>query len=66
MADIKLTFTNPINISTQIGDIIYANSYSNEIGEIDDITENTITVNNVVNMANPGDFIIFKKNNSIN
>lgn len=62
---IKLTFNENINVSAQVGDVIYANTTSNEIGIINEIDGNTIVIDNTSNI-NEGDFIMFRKNNKIN
>jgi hypothetical protein len=62
---IKLTFNENINVSAQVGDVIYANTTSNEIGVINEIDGNTIVIDNTSNV-NEGDFIMFRKNNKIN
>ena len=62
---IKLTFNNKINISAQVGDIVYANTTDNEIGTIEQIDGNTMTIDNTSSITT-SDFIMFRKNNRIN
>jgi|TARA_R100000479_G_scaffold30250_1_gene12146 hypothetical protein len=76
MAIVKLTFENPINVSAQVGDKIYAispgvSSVSNNnlVGIIDSIPNNLEinvddTDGNIVVSAN--DFIMFQKDNRFN
>lgn len=77
-----ITFTKPINISTQVGDTIYSApvvnspginpfgtvdmSTINVVGEITDISSHTITYN--LSGSNPGigDYIMFSKDNAVN
>lgn len=73
MALITLTFSSPINVSVQIGDVAY---YTNDvngssivlIGDITDVTTYTITVNidNTTVRPTINSFILFSKNNDAN
>jgi len=77
MPTTDLTFPNDINVSVQIGDIIYytptsltgthdtANTII-ELGFVTAINGNTITVDYIAALPQPGDFIMFAKDRSIN
>ena len=77
MPTTDLTFPNDINVSVQIGDIIYytpttLNGIHNtagtiiELGTVVAINGNTITVDYIAALPQPGDFIMFAKNRSVN
>ena len=77
MPTTDLTFPNDINVSVQIGDIIYytpttLNGIHNtagtivELGFVTAINGNTITVNYIAALPDPGDFIMFAKDRSVN
>mgnify|MGYP003114541041 FL=1 len=77
MPTTDLTFPNDINVSVQIGDIIYYtpttfNGVHNtagtiiELGTVVAINGNTITVDYIAALPQPGDFIMFAKNRSVN
>ena len=77
MPTTDLTFPNDINVSVQIGDIIYytpttLNGVHNtagtivELGFVTAINGNTITVNYIAALPDPGDFIMFAKDRSVN
>ena len=77
MPTTDLTLPNDINVSVQIGDIIYytptsltgthdtANTII-ELGFVTAINGNTITVDYIAALPQPGDFIMFAKDRSIN
>ena len=77
MPTTDLTFPNDINVSVQIGDIIYytptsltgihdtANAII-ELGFVTAINGNTITVDYIAALPQPGDFIMFAKDRSVN
>lgn len=77
MPTTDLTFPNDINVSVQIGDIIYytptsltgihdtANTII-ELGFVTAINGNTITVDYIAALPQPGDFIMFAKDRSVN
>jgi len=76
----NLTFNNNINVSVQIGDIIYYSRVSNlgvhdtadniviQFGVVVDIIGNVISVDHPgnLNAPNVGDFIMFGKDRSVN
>ena len=77
MPTTDLTFPNDINVSVQIGDIIYytpttLNGIHNtagtivELGFVTAINGNTITVDYIAALPQPGDFIMFAKDRSAN
>ena len=77
MPTTDLTFPNDINVSVQIGDIIYytpttLNGIHNtagtivELGTVIAINGNTITVDYIAALPQPGDFIMFAKDRSVN
>ena len=77
MPTTDLTFPNDINVSVQIGDIIYytpttLNGIHNtagtivELGFVTAINGNTITVDYIATLPQPGDFIMFAKDRSVN
>tara|TARA_R110002110_G_scaffold294257_1_gene508227 strand:- start:5 stop:343 length:339 start_codon:yes stop_codon:yes gene_type:complete len=77
MPTTDLTFPNNINVSVQIGDIIYytpttLNGIHNtagtiiELGFVTAINGNTITVDYIAALPQPGDFIMFAKDRSVN
>ena len=77
MPTTDLTFPNDINVSVQIGDIIYytpttLNGIHNtagtiiELGFVTAINGNTITVDYIAALPQPGDFIMFAKDRSVN
>ena len=77
MPTTDLTFPNDINVSVQIGDIIYytpttLNGIHNtagtiiELGFVTAINGNTITVDYIAALPQPGDFIMFAKDRSTN
>ena len=77
MPTTDLTFPNDINVSVQIGDIIYytpttLNGVHNtagtivELGTVIAINGNTITVDYIAALPQPGDFIMFAKDRSVN
>ena len=77
MPTTDLTFPNDINVSVQIGDIIYytpttLNGVHNtagtivELGFVTAINGNTITVDYIAALPQPGDFIMFAKDRSTN
>ena len=77
MPTTDLTFPNDINVSVQIGDIIYytpttLNGIHNtagtivELGFVTAINGNTITVDYIAALPTPGDFIMFAKDRSVN
>ena len=77
MPTTDLTFPNDINVSVQIGDIIYytpttLNGVHNtagtivELGFVTAINGNTITVDYIAALPQPGDFIMFAKDRSVN
>jgi len=79
MPTTNLTFPNDINVSVQIGDIIYytpttINGIHNtagtivELGTVTAINGNTITVEYIVGTVLPtsSDFIMFAKDRSVN
>ena len=77
MPTIELTFNEDINVSVQIGDIIYytpttLNGIHNtagtivELGFVTAINGNTITVDYIGALPQPGDFIMFAKDRSVN
>lgn len=77
MPTTDLTFPNDINVSVQIGDIIYytpttLNGVHNtagtivELGFVTAINGNTITVDYIGALPQPGDFIMFAKDRSVN
>ena len=76
MAIIKLTFENPINVSAQVGDKIYAASpgvssisVGNLVGVIDSIPNQLeINVDDTTGVIIPSanDFIMFQKDNRFN
>jgi len=79
MPTTNLTFPNDINVSVQIGDIIYYTPTSTvgthntaggivELGPVTAISGNTITVfyDPSVVLPNANDFIMFAKNRSVN
>ena len=77
MPTTDLTFPNDINVSVQIGDIIYytpttLNGIHNtagtivELGFVTAINGNTITVDYITALPTPGDFIMFAKDRSVN
>ena len=77
MPTTDLTFPNDINVSVQIGDIIYytpttLNGIHNtagtivELGFVTAINGNTITVDYIGALPQPGDFIMFAKDRSVN
>ena len=77
MPTIELTFNEDINVSVQIGDIIYftvtnLNGVHNtagaivELGYVTAINGNTITVDYIAALPQPGDFIMFAKDRSVN
>ena len=72
-----LTFPNDINVSVQIGDIIYYTPTTLtgihdtadtiiELGFVTAINGNTITVDYIAALPQPGDFIMFAKDRSVN
>jgi hypothetical protein len=73
MALITLTFTSPVNVSAQIGDVAY---YTNDVngsnivlmGNITNVTTYTITVDigNATPRPTTNSFILFSKNNDAN
>ena len=73
---ITLTFDNPINVSTQVGDKIYGVApgttsvdNTNLIGIVDNIPNNLqISVDDTTGVytVSPNDFIMFQKDNRIN
>jgi len=85
MPTTDLTFPNNINVSVQIGDIIYytptsltgihdtaiidpitGNAIIVELGFVTAINGNTITVDYIAALPQPGDFIMFAKDRSVN
>ena len=85
MPTTDLTFPNDINVSVQIGDIIYytptsltgihdtaiidpitGNAIIVELGFVTAINGNTITVDYIAALPQPGDFIMFAKDRSVN
>ena len=77
MPTTDLTFPNDINVSVQIGDIIYYTPTSLtgihdtagaiiELGFVTAINGNTITVDYIAALPQPGDFIMFAKDRSVN
>jgi hypothetical protein len=77
MPTTDLIFPNDINVSVQIGDIIYytpttLNGIHNtagtivELGFVIAINGNTITVDYIAALPQPGDFIMFAKDRSVN
>ena len=77
MPTTDLTFPNNINVSVQIGDIIYYTPTSLigvhdtagaivELGFVTAINGNTITVDYIAALPQPGDFIMFAKDRSTN
>ena len=76
MPTTDLTFPNDINVSVQIGDIIYytpttLNGVHNtagtivELGFVTAINGNTITVDYIAALPQAGDFIMFAKDRSV-
>ena len=77
MPTTDLTFPNDINVSVQIGDIIYYTPTTLtgihdtadtiiELGFVTAINGNTITVDYIAALPQPGDFIMFAKDRSVN
>ena len=77
MPTTDLTFPNNINVSVQIGDIIYYTPTTLtgthdtadtiiELGFVTAINGNTITVDYIGTLPQPGDFIMFAKDRSVN
>ena len=77
MPTTDLTFPNDINVSVQIGDIIYYTpttlngvhdtaSTIVELGFVTAINGNTITVDYTGTLPRSGDFIMFAKDRSVN
>ena len=77
MPTTDLTFPNDINVSVQIGDIIYYTPTALtgihdtagtivELGFVTVINGNTITVDYIAALPQPGDFIMFAKDRSVN
>lgn len=77
MPTTDLTFPNDINVSVQIGDIIYYTPTTLtgihdtadtiiELGFVTAINGNTITVDYTGTLPQPGNFIMFAKDRSVN